>query len=62
MNFEKLLDYQVFKNHNCNLFQSFKFAIRFRPLFVLPVVLIPLFHVLSNHFEVPLSLVAGFTV
>jgi len=39
----------------------FKFAIRFKPPFVFPVLFIPLFHVLSNHFEVPLSLVEVFT-
>lgn len=36
----------------------FKFAIRVRRPFVFPVIFIPSFHVLSNHFEVPLSLVA----
>ena len=40
----------------------FKFAIRVRRPFVFPVIFIPSFHVLSNHFEVPLSLVAFFTV
>ena len=40
----------------------FKFAIRVRRPFVFVVIFIPSFHVLSNHFEVPLSLVAFFTV
>ena len=51
MNFSKLLDWQVFKNHNQSL-----------PTFLFAVLLIPSSKLLSSCFNVSLSLVAVPTV
>ena len=57
MNFEKLLGEQVFKNHNCNPFQS-PSSLSMRVSFCISMLSIPCFRVLSGHFSVSLNLVA----
>ena len=57
MNFEKLLGEQVFKNHNCNPFQS-PSSLSMRVFFCISMLSIPCFCVLSGYFYVSLNLVA----
>ena len=57
MNFEKLLGEQVFKNHNCNPFQS-PSSLSMRVSFCISMLSIPCFRVLSGYFYASLNLVA----
>ena len=49
MNFEKLLGEQVFKNHNCNSFQS-PSSLSMRVSFCISMLSIPCLRVLSGYF------------
>ena len=49
MNFEKLLGEQVFKNHNCNPFQS-PSSLSMRVSFCISMLSIPCLRVLSGYF------------
>ena len=49
MNFEKLLGEQVFKNHNCNSFQS-PSSLSMRVSFCISMLSIPCLLVLSGYF------------